>query len=718
MSDSSKPIEGRSQTDVTPAEGVEIEDLRAQHRAWIAQSASVPNLPGKKDETVAILHELLTLVAEGPISNFAAHPNLNSIELSKDWRYYRSLLNALGLTQSSSSGLELTSEGTEYLSTADPKILANLLARRIRVVAESLGLLVEEPRSVKQVHNEIVASYRLPWGNVANVRNRLTWLEILGATEWLGGGKMQATEFGRQLYAGWSTVSPEAVGYEDDVSAPDIVEAPIEIQALLDALASEPEKHLDRATYNIWVPSPKSDPNKIDNMKIAIGAAVDPIEKSVLLQFIADRFGLKRSSVDSMLPFMRAAGFLQEKQRGVFVATTAAKAWIDSGDDLNFIRILHSHMRFVGELLLLIATSTPRSDVYAHGTSAGLNTDKVRWLISFLEDAGLLIQTSWSSVQATKLGLAVSASLPLADLELWINGSAAALDEPSETTQLIGRSEPGEPQRTPAMEIAEGLERTALDPAADNGAPGSAFEDFIQRAFAYMGFESQRISGSGDTDVLVKWRDSGGLLRVGIVDGKSTSSGKISHNNVSDIALETHKEKHAADYVAIVAPAFSGDTIRNTASARNWSLIAAGDLGRLVHISSSFGLRPWEIATVLDGEQGKAELEDLVRNREREREVIATVLTRLREEAQAGEALSARDISLIERKSDLNPAVDEIVDVLGTLTGLDPAPIRIVESSPDPRHTSYELSEVLPAVRRLRSLANALQGGAAATDRS
>jgi hypothetical protein len=341
----------------------------------------------------------------------------------------------------------------------------------------------------------------------------------------------------------------------------------------------------------------------------------------------------------------------------------------------------------------------------------------VRWLISFLEDAGLLIQTSWSAVQATKLGLAISESLPLAELDLWAKGTSSVPEEPSDAVQAA-RPEFAETHRTQAIYIAEGLERTALDPAADNGAPGSAFEDFIQRAFEYMGFESQRISGSGDTDVLVKWRDSSGLLRVGIVDGKSTSSGKVGHNSVSDIALETHKQKHAADHVAIVGPGFSGDTIRSTATAKNWSLITATDLGRLVHVSSSFGLRPWEVAAVLDGEQGKAEFEELVRNRERELEVIATVLTRLREEAQAGEVLSARDISLIERKSDLNPGVDEIVDVLGALAGLDPAPIRTVESSPDPRHTSYELSEVLPAVRRLRSLADALQRGAAATDRS
>ena len=51
-----------------------------------------------------------------------------------------------------------------------------------------------------------------------------------------------------------------------------------------------------------------------------------------------------------------------------------------------------------------------------------------------------------------------------------------------------------------------------------------------------------------------------------IVDAKSKSSGQVSHNDVSDVAIDAHKEKNNADYVAIVGAGFSGDTIKNFAS--------------------------------------------------------------------------------------------------------------------------------------------------------
>ena len=82
-----------------------------------------------------------------------------------------------------------------------------------------------------------------------------------------------------------------------------------------------------RCTYNIWVPSP----NRIENLRIITQSASEQITKTDLFTFIANKFNLKLSSVESMLPFLKASGLLEEVGRNIYVATPAAKAWLETG---------------------------------------------------------------------------------------------------------------------------------------------------------------------------------------------------------------------------------------------------------------------------------------------------------------------------------------------------------------------------------------------------
>jgi hypothetical protein len=85
----------------------------------------------------------------------------------------------------------------------------------------------------------------------------------------------------------------------------------------------------------------------VDENKISFSVGVElsyltKTEQADLFKFIEDEFGLKTSSVESMMPFLRADGLLEEVGRNIYVATSAAKAWCNSGNDLDFIRIIHS----------------------------------------------------------------------------------------------------------------------------------------------------------------------------------------------------------------------------------------------------------------------------------------------------------------------------------------------------------------------------------------
>ena len=59
-------------------------------------------------------------------------------------------------------------------------------------------------------------------------------------------------------------------------------------------------------------------------------------------------------------------------------------------------------------------------------------------------------------------------------------------------------------------ELFNNLSAAATNPSAEGKASGVAFEEEITKIFRYMGFEAKRIGGSGNTDVVVKWKNDDG----------------------------------------------------------------------------------------------------------------------------------------------------------------------------------------------------------------
>jgi hypothetical protein len=677
------------------------DSLLAQRSRWMRQLSAVPNLRCAKDQMFPLTLELVRKISDGGAIDLGARPILSSGGSARTWREYSYALRAMGLAHNQKGALHLTTDGAELLASESHSRLGSLMADRIRLFAEALGLLVREPLTVEEVNVELVEAYSLDWKTDGNARLRMTWLEVLGLVEWLGGGKQSATPEGRRLFATWETVRPEALVTRDASEETDIPEAPNEIAALLDRLSTAPGAHDARSNYNIWVPSPKSDPSKIENMRTSIIAASEPIKKEDLLTFIAERFGLKRSSVDSMLPFMRAAGLLQEVKRGIFVATPAAKAWLRSGSDIDFIRILHGNMRFIGELVRAAETRILRSELYQEGVRYGLNKEKVRWLTFFLLEAGMIVETSWSSIQATPTGLRFIETLPLAEL-------------PTSDAEVMGSPVPAlrvTEERGEVEQIAECLVRTSTDPSADGKAAGLAFETSIESAFRRMGFQAHGLGGSGDTDVLVQWYDDKGSLRTAIVDGKSTASGHVAHTSISAIAIHAHKDKHVAEFVAIVGPSFSGDTIRNAAEKEKWVLITAAELGEVLTSADSLGLRPAELGILFEVPDGLSKLADLIEARQRELDIMSLVIARLKDEKEIEEAVSPRDISMIERRSELAPNIEELLETFRFFARLDLDIVRLVDEGQEPRFVTYQIGDVRPAAKRLRALAAAIERG-------
>lgn len=692
----------------------QVRNINEQMAIWRVQSNSIPSLLGGKAVWVPLVLKLVEIIGDEIIYDldsspkipgevFQVEPALGGAEPSQTpgtWRQYLPFLRGVGLVENGAAGVVLTATGRDLLADPSPAVLGRIMADKIRLFAETLSFVAADPMTVEDVHGKVQEKYRPSWRKVAGTRSRMDWQEKLGLISPIANRRWAVTEAGEALLVGRILVSPDAFEGGESIKVK-LAPAPSEILTLLDELRDSVREHQSRSTYNIWAPSPRTSPNKVENLRAIINASLTRIERSELFAFICSTFDLKRSSVESMMPFMRVSGLLVEVGRGIYEATPAARAWIESEDDINFIRILHAHMRFVGEMILTVGPDIERSQMYAVGKSYGLSIEKCRWIASFLLNTELIEEPRYGSLRATAAGVALVEELPLADMP--------------QCDQSHADSEANEyPRPSLATEesLRERLVRMAKDPHLDGMKPGSPFEHAVKEAFREMGFQARVISGSGDTDVLVQWQEDDGTPVSAVVEAKARSRGHIDHTDVSDVALETHKGRNNAEFVAVIGPAFSGDTIRNMADRRGWSLIEAERLGSLVEAVATLGLRPCEAALLFRAAKGLSELDDLVAQRARELEVVSFIFSKLKEEVdEDGEAISARDISRDGRRTELAPSVSEVVAGVELVARLQVDALKKADVSDKPEYATYVIGDIGASVRWLRALADAIERG-------
>ena len=299
-----------------------------------------------------------------------------------------------------------------------------------------------------------------------------------------------------------------------------------------------------------------------------------------------------------MMPFLKASGLLEEVGRNIYQATAAGQAWLGSGDDLDLYESFTQTWSSWAKWSFSAKDDIIRNDLYAIAKNYGINTEKARWIAGFLIEAGLLEEPQYLHLKATQTGMLLASSLPLqGEPSEKVDKESISLDK-NQADNAISDEE----------QLFERLHCASCDPMAEGKASGVAFEEEIAEVFRYMGFDAKRIGGAGNTDVVVRWKDNEGKSITAIVDGKSKTSGMVSHTDISDVAIDTHKEKNNADYVAIIGPGFSGDTIRNHAKKKNFALITVTELVEIARSAHSLGLSLQEIASLFIVPNGLSQL--------------------------------------------------------------------------------------------------------------
>lgn len=675
----------------------QVTDVQKQKSKWRKKGWSIPDLRGGKQVWYELVKNLVKLLQSGEKCDLNAVPFTDDLVNTQTWRVYAPFLKGLGLAYNHSGCLVLSDKGYYFAEKPTRRNLADLIQDRFRLFGEMLNVVNEAPVTIEEADKKICKMYGLNWNNLSNTRKRMDWLEVLGLINAIGNHKWEITEEGKQALKSWCIVNPEVLEYEDsDMDELEITEPPVEIAVLLQKLEESPEMHKKRCTYNIWVPSP----NRIENLRIIIQFALNRVSRKELFEFIENEFELKLSSVESMLPFMKASGLLEEVSRNIYSATAAARAWIETGNDLDFIRILHVHMRFVGEILLCAENDIARNHIYLKGQSYNMNNEKIRWIVGFLLEAGLLEEPQYLHLKTTKMGRCFAETLPLEKETECIIPEKTVKKEEQQPEKELSRLD----------KICERLSAAATNSVLEGKNPGLAFEEAISDIFSYMGFKTEHVGGSGDTDVVLKWKDNDDIV-VAIVDGKSKINGQVSHGDISDIALDTHKEKNKADYVAVIGPGFSGDTIRNFALKKEYALITDKQLIEIAKASEELGLSIREMALMFKSPDGLSELEEMISSKRRELDVISEIIRQFCNKQELLESLSPRDLFLLLLNSSIAPSLEELISGFDTLSNNQTGILKRVNKNSTLENVQYVLCDEKRTINRMRALANAMEKG-------
>ena len=128
-------------------------------------------------------------------------------------------------------------------------------------------------------------------------------------------------------------------------------------------------------------------------------------------------------------------------------------------------------------------------------------------------------------------------------------------------------------------------------------------------------------------------------------------------------------------------------------------------------MQKTLGLSLQEIALIFQVPDGFSRLEELIAARQREMDIITYVVSMFEKEQDMLGSLSARDMYLLLRNTDVSPSLEELLDVFETLSQSDIGVLNSVKKVSSAENITYILKNGKRTVNRLRALAFAIEKG-------
>lgn len=359
-----------------------------------------------------------------------------------------------------------------------------------------------------------------------------------------------------------------------------------------------------------------------------------------LVAWLCDEFAVSETSSRTRLGSLRSAGLICVDD-GIVSIDERVHTWLQGGDDSIPIGVIHSRVRFVGEMLNELREPRSAEGLRKLATRYGLNWERLTQIDNrrgWLESAKLIEGTN-QHLALTEAGRAFLDRLdvhqPTARDVAGPAVSSTALLPVDQPETVLSKDQPAD------------VEVELLRSSTDSG-DSSRFERAVRDAFEFLGFVAEHLGGSGKTDVLLTAPlGKSDTYRVA-VDAKTTASGSLSDHQVDWVTLEEHRAKHRASYSLLVAPNPSGKRLMERAQKYSVAVLSAEQLAELCrrHRDAAISLVDYRHLFCRAGEADLTPVDERVEHVVRLRRLATALCQQLPEKTARFGRMSARDVQL------------------------------------------------------------------------
>ena len=419
-------------------------------------------------------------------------------------------------------------------------------------------------------------------------------------------------------------------------------------------------------------PLPGGDRSYLDTLR-RICHIVDRLQpsKENLISNLESELAFEAKNSQYIVSFLLRTSFLEEEAGRCRVGHWTRR-WLDDDDAGIAIALIHSRVRFVGEMLTELQ-GAPRSvpDLLSianqkHGfgwKTPGSIASRRRWLQSagFVKavDGKRLTITEEGQAFLTRLGMTAESPDPAPTPEPTPRPSP----QPAPTPEPIPEPVPP-PKEPPDPTPIDDLVTEIKESSTDSKNP-DRFERAVRDAFAHLGFRADWLGGSGRTDVLLSARLGRADSYKVTVDAKTTASGRLQDIQIDWATLVEHRTEAGADHSLLVGPNPRGDRLFNRAVDHKVAVLSAQQIGKLCqrHASAPLGLHDYRLLFTTHGRADLAQLEQRAGRSEALRVLAAEICEILAARWDTVGYHTARDLWMLLPET--NP--DAIQSVLDTL---------------------------------------------------
>lgn len=534
-------------------------------REWDTKVLSIPKIPRGSNgyqETLKVI--LNALIEEKPYSKPIDIEGSNRKDTLEDQFVF---LNPTGIVRKNIKGRwEMSEEAENWLKSEDNLYLAAILNANIKFFSEILYILSKQPAQIKKIRDIAINNYKLPWKQKQEILNRLAWLRDLNLINYEDfSHSYSITELGEKLL--------NSVGYFDHN---DIV---VEI----DSTINENEIPISDWALNLCKLTDTEKKNKKNgigylpgNVKSLHHAAYEylllmhnPTEISNIIDYSAETYQIKKSSVNSILTTLSHLDFINRISRTKYQTSELGRKFPTKHFEIDFACCVNDKYNFVFEILGELFQQDLNIKQLATIGNVSYNFSyksygELRKRLYILQNAKLIQEKGIDTYALTNRGKnfcsLIKDYIPIKNIAFKSKNEASIKNNSNSIDECLNE----------------------IFSASEDSTNHSRFEKSLKTGFQLLGFKVEHLGNSGETDLVLQAPTAPKFAYTVTVDAKATYHSTVSENAIDFDTIIEHKNKHKADFAIIVGRGFEGKRLISRAENRGVALLDINTLGELI----------------------------------------------------------------------------------------------------------------------------------------